>query len=302
MVTETREPEPLTEQQPDEASTPVSDAPAEPSPQVEAPAANAEIETPAAQPPPPVSALAPNEQEAELRTLSDKAYSSGLSAEELRRRDQLQGAHNQRQEAQRRQIEDWERAETERTQALASHFTTAKTSTHEKIEAEITRAAQMCRDVDMGLISEYLEAGFGTAHQKSGEVHTAPIDTLLTNALLHPSMYGDSLQNRRAFAAQSVQQKLAALAERSFEMGKLTGPGEGYKVMSPADLAAHDRKVLDDYKTANPGAVSPSIGGVSGSGGLPNLAQYNAASFEQRAQWRTRLGDDYVDRIVQAGQ
>lgn len=194
-------------------------------------------------------------------------------------------------------MQELEDAEQNRLQELQTTFETQRQTAFEKVKTEIDRAFDVGRPPDYGLIEEYLQGTFTAAQQKSGEVHLAPVHKWLDKAIFQSGEYANTPQNRRALAAWSVDDKLATLMTVANKFGRLTGPDESYKVMSPADLAAHDKEVLDNFKSANPGAFSPDVRGGNIPAGGFTLAQIDAmATHEWMAlgdrETRQRILDD----------
>ena len=283
-------------------STPSPEPPAELTAQAETPAAASGAETPAPVAPKPVSALAPREQESELQTLFQKGTTEGLSPAELQRRDALQGAVYQRREAERHQIEEFQRQETTREQELQQAFSTQKAAALENVKREINRAWESGRPVDEGLLDEYMERSFEAAREKSAAVHAMPLDATLRAALLNPDMLGDTVRNRRAFGAMGTMELISELAAVAYNKGQREGAPAGYKVYSDAEIAAVKQKAIDDLKASNPAIVSPTLNGGRPASNVGTRSWYMASSTtpDERANWE-RDNPDAFRRMLRGG-
>ena len=278
-------------------STPVSEAPAQTPPIQEAPTGEQEAETPVvseAPKPKAVSELNAQEQEAELKSLRDKALKEGTSSVENERIERLNQAVTTRQ----REYGAWLNGlETQQNEKLNDLVATSNK------EWEQVHAALQLGRLDDPMVKELYDQRIGKWAQGYQQI--------LQEAFLREQrkyaleLLGDSPENRRhLFSSTDPVQLTRDIAAAAMEKGRHLGPGADRRVTPVSEWkdGVHQpsaKKAVDDYKAANPSAVSPSSGVMArGAGGLPTLAAYNAATFEQRQSWKEQHGEDYVDRIV----
>lgn len=281
-----------------EAVTPES--PEAPAAVVEETAAPAPIgeETHETEPAPPPRPLT-------LSELNRKAEKEGLSPDEYKEQQRLQQADSQsrwQHEQQRAQIEAEQKARDDQLLALKDDLANRLAGVRQSRLAHVNNGTYT-DDVAVLLDAEESRI-LGEYHERAGEVHLTPVNQALNTALL--ALLGDTVQNRRAVAARNIPQKLTDLYQAGVNVGKYSGPGEGYVVKAQkeydADIETAKTRAVDDFKSSRPDLFP---GGVSVSGGrtttgVPTVAAWSAMTFAQRQAARTET-PDIEERIASQG-
>ena len=273
-------------------STPASEAPAQPPPIQEAPTGEQEAETPGiseAPKPRAVSELNAQEQEAELKTLRDKALKEGTSSVENERIERLNQAVTTRQREYSNWLTGLESQQQEQLNTLVN------TSNQEW--AQVEAALQLGR-LDDPMVKELYDQRIGKwAEGYQRIVQEASLRELRRYAL---ETLGDSPENRRhLFSSTDPVQLAKDIAMAAVEMGRQRGPGPDRRVTLVSEWkdGVHQpsaKKAVDDYKAANPGAVSPAaFGSRSAGGGAMTYARYMGATPEDRAAFETEQPEAY---------
>jgi hypothetical protein len=243
-------------------STPPSEAVVE-SPSIqEAPPASTGEETPAGEGEGLEPAAKPLEQWT-LQELNEKGYREGLSSEETKRRDSLQQSYQQRQ--------DWERQQLAEADQRQRSYVAAMTKTYdEKRDHVLSQLDAFASGQDGELTKERVTRAIEELKGEAQRIAEAPIHYDLDRLALSPAFFGDSVQNRRSLAAQSVNEKIDAIVRRSYELGRNAGPTPDHVVLTQKELDAREKaaskKALDEFKSANPGYAPPAGGGRSAGG------------------------------------
>ena len=221
-----------------------------------------------------------------LTELRQKAYESGLSSEEIRRRDSLEQSENDRRsnEERQRQQTAWEQ------QQQLQQLTTAYDTAAEAITAEFNAA--IARGQDRDLTIERATRKLGELKDQAALIAQAPVHNVLNQWLLDPSLYGDSAQNRKTLGSLTIEDKIKALVERTYITAKATGPDQSHEVVAKTDLDPKNtkskyisreehQKAIDALKAANPGWAA-STNGSRGVGGGWTYSRYMNATPEER--------------------
>lgn len=210
-----------------------------------------------------------------LEELNEKASREGLNADELKRRDSIHQSVQQRQEWERQQLHEAE----QRQQAYVAAMTKAY---DDKAAHLLTQLDAFANGQDRELTAERMTRAIAELKGDATRIAEAPIHYDLDRLALSPTFFGDSVQNRRSLAAQTVNEKIDALIRRSFELGRNAGPDQDHVVLPKSQFEAEKqaaaKKAVDDYKAANPGSAPPSGGGQAVGGGK----YYSQMSPEER--------------------
>lgn len=219
-----------------------------------------------------------------LAELDAKAQSETLNAAEIQQRDTLRDrvrqAETDRRLAEQRRIAEVDAAQ----QAEVQRLTTAYDATLTKIAEEQDALVNLNRDPE--LVKERITRYMGDLRDQATAIAQAPLHARLNQALLHPDIYGDSVENRRAVGAMTVEEKIHQLMLRTEHNARLKGPTDDHVVLTTKELTVKEqaaaKKALDDYKAANPGSAPPTGGGLSAVSGWTYERYMRATPAERR--------------------
>lgn len=273
-------------------STPSSDATLEVTP------VGAGEETPETEP-------APRQPDSYNLNELDSLYKDGKLGDPklVERRETLRQAEDNRQREEARVLAEYRAAEETRVTQLAELGTQTRTNLRKAIETEIAAAYQVGRDPDLNLIAERAEGILAQLEAKTKEIHLAPHEKGLRDALLR--LHGDTPQNRRAVSAMEIPDLANELYRTAYALGQNAGPNADSKVTKAAEWhkdgyhTSSYQKGVDDMKAANPTwktVADTSTARTAGSG-LPTREQWASGTYEQRQAWKQQHGDDVSDRI-----
>ena len=165
------------------------------------------LETPAPReeaPPKAVAELAPQEQEAELRSLTEKGNKEGLKADELTRRDQLNQAVTMRRETQERAFRDAQARTVREVETIKQLGQTTLDGIFGDLKDETEAAYQRGRDIDLVLLGEKAAMKFAAFQEKARDTVLEPIAHEMRQSLL--KSFGESPENLRALQGMDMGQ------------------------------------------------------------------------------------------------
>ena len=195
-------------------------------------------------------------------------------------RDRVRQSESDRRIAEQRRIAEADAAQRAEVQRL----TTAYDTTLAKIAEEQDALVNLNRDPE--LVKERITRYMDELREQSTAIAQAPLHARLNQALLHPDIFGDSVENRRAVGAMTVEEKIHQLMLRTEHNARLKGPTEGHVVLSTKELTAKEKaaadKALDDFKAANPQYASDTRGAQSAVGGWTYDRYMQATAAERR--------------------
>ena len=191
----------------------------------------------------------------------DQLYHEGKLSQPglVDRRERLRQAEGDRQREYERATAQMRADEEQRFQELTTLGQTTRQAIREAITTEINAANAIGREVDLDLIAERVESHLGNLESRTGEIHLAPHERGLREALLRH--VGDTPQNRRAVAAMAVPQLITAIYREAYWLGQKAPPSADHVVKTKkeyeADLAKAKRAVIEEMQAANPGWSPP---------------------------------------------
>lgn len=228
-----------------------------------------------------------------LQELNEKASREGLNAEELKRRDSLFQSVADRQREEQRIIAEAEERQRKYVADLTNEYAAKANFVREQLEA-------LTNGQDRELTEERIARALVELRDKSHQIAEAPLHYDLDRLALSPQFFGDSVQNRRALAAQSVPEKIDALIRRSYELGRTAGPDENHVVLPKKELderiKTERRKAIEEFRAANPGMAPPGGGGRVGSAGGWTYERWINATPEERRS----AGPDVEQQVIRA--
>jgi len=213
-----------------------------------------------------------------LQELNDLYKDGKLSDPALvQRRESLTQSVQQRQEWERAQIAEAETRQRQHIEALTSEYAGKADFIREQLNAYASGQ-------DRELTEERIARSLMELRDKSQQIAEAPLHYNLDRLALSPTFFGDSVQNRRSLAQQTVNEKIDALIRRSYELGRNAGPDAEHVVIPKKQLESDYvpqgkyKKDLDDLRSSLAGLAPPSGGGMSAGGGK----YYSQMSPEER--------------------
>ena len=203
------------------------------------------------------------------------------------RRDALIQSENDRRAREQETLVRYQQAEEQRTRDLLALRDTTLTRLQQERERIMSRALDY--ETQTELISEREQAILNEYQSSAADIATASMSYEVGNTLL--SLYGDSVQNRRAIAAMSVEDRVSKLIEASYMKGRIDGPGVEAKVTKSTEWhkdgyhSSSYKRGQDDLKAAHPeifGNASRTEGGRATSGSWTYERYMSATPAERR--------------------
>lgn len=238
-----------------ETSTPVTEAPELIADNTAELPADPVVETPETAP--EVPARTPDSYTlAELDALYRDAKLSDPAL--VQRREALRQSEYDRQQNERRQLEEWQRNEREQLQQLQSASSDVRQSIAQSIAAEVNAAYSRGREPDLALIQERIHNALTSYETRSRDIHIGPYEVQLRKVLAQHYPGASNVQKLAKMA-------LPELMSQVYQLGRAHGVDADTVAMSKKDfdaaLAKAKKDGYDSFKADNPGAAPPPASG-----------------------------------------